>query len=85
MASSANGKSFLRNRLLIFQKSNLSKSFNDLPQTVADDPKNITADCKHPHLRKGRSVKLEPIDPQKFTDYEAYSEKKRTRSGTLSG
>jgi len=25
-------------------------------------------------------VKLEPIDPQKFTDYEAYSEKKRTRS-----
>jgi len=24
-------------------------------------------------------VKLEPIDPQKFTDYEAYSEKKRTR------
>lgn len=25
-------------------------------------------------------MKLEPIDPQKFTDYEAYSEKKRTRS-----
>jgi len=25
-------------------------------------------------------VKLDPIDPQKFTDYEAYSEKKRTRS-----
>jgi len=24
-------------------------------------------------------VKLEPIDPQKFTDYEAYSERKRTR------
>jgi two-component system osmolarity sensor histidine kinase EnvZ len=24
-------------------------------------------------------VKLEPIDPQKFTDFEAYSEKKRTR------
>ncbi|OTG75837.1 two-component sensor histidine kinase [Acinetobacter sp. ANC 4169] len=25
-------------------------------------------------------MKLDPIDPQKFTDYEAYSEKKRTRS-----
>ena len=25
-------------------------------------------------------MKLEPVDPQKFTDYEAYSEKKRTRS-----
>jgi two-component system osmolarity sensor histidine kinase EnvZ len=25
-------------------------------------------------------VKLEPIDPQKFTDFETYSEKKRTRS-----
>ena len=24
-------------------------------------------------------MKLEPIDPQKFTDYEAYSERKRTR------
>ena len=64
--------------LLIFSKK-VTQQAPSIEGSSSKIPLQIIITAQFGKCQQGAGVKLDPIDPQKFTDFVSYSEKKRTR------